>query len=571
MKWLHFSDLFSFLPPSPRLAADAVSTSEDSLGPFEYPLMRDGDGILADVELEDDRRWRRIRFDNTVRAVIAAASYLACLALRAGGVIASLMPITLVFLIYAVVEVASCLYFRRDRIARWQEVWLCAIDIIGVSLAVYLTGGPTSPLYFLYFIPLIIHAFHRDWGLVLFNGVGGVVLYAIAMWNSFTVVGSTEITDLGARLFFMLISVSIASLALYLLRREDEHERKRLRRLQTLALIGQRLNRATTLPELSDIAAYVATEINNTFSEDLKLWSRFLLGGSDASLLHAVEGPVDAKPELKQSIAMHACPAAAGNRPFDLEDARTGTGCATEQFSFGSHLCLPISGSENETFGVLFCGSPIPHAFGTSERQFLYFVARSMGLAVQRLKRMAELRKAVEMNSCVMASFIGATRSVEVTVDAILEGVRTILTVDQASLFLWDPGTQQLRIHKVNGEHAAAETGLAFRMGESWPGKTLESGKPLSVSHVDQDPIYRSRRTEMRALLCLPLRNLKDEPIGVIAASRFESRQEFSTEEVDVASTFATRAAVALEGALINENQRRALSEFDTGPEQKAA
>jgi GAF domain-containing protein len=237
--------------------------------------------------------------------------------------------------------------------------------------------------------------------------------------------------------------------------------------------------------------------------------------------MRAYDNPADSRSDLKQEISTMSCPVMKTNAPFLLDDSEKETECPTEKFSFRSHMCLPIIGAENESFGVLFVGSPYPHVFMTEEVQFLEFVAKSFGLSIQRLNRMEELRKSLEMNSWVMAATIASSRSPEDTFAAVLDGIASILRADMMTLSLFQQVTGQLKTVKVRG------------------GETPEN----------------------RALL-MPLKTIKGEPLGVIKVARQEATEKFSAIEIETAATFAMRAALALENALTHQAQREQIHSF---------
>ena len=104
-----------------------------------------------------------------------------------------------------------------------------------MSFAVYFTGATASPLYFVYFVPVVVHAFHRDWNVILFSGFGGIVLYGVAVLVSMDKLSSAALADLLARLTFMLLTVAVACLALSVLRKEEKRDRVRTARLKAIA------------------------------------------------------------------------------------------------------------------------------------------------------------------------------------------------------------------------------------------------------------------------------------------------------------------------------------------------
>jgi hypothetical protein len=135
---------------------------------------------------------------------------------------------------------------------------------------------------------------------------------------------------------------------------------------------------------------------------------------------------------------------------------------------------------------------------------------------------MGELRKALEMNSCVMAATIASMRSMEETYQAITEGISTILQADGAELSLWSEMT--------NGYRSVHRRG--------------------SLSQSTRQTVF-------------PLKTLIGQNLGEIRVERRVASQEFFDNDLEIAATFAMRAALAIENALAhhherNENIRRA-------------
>ena len=129
---------------------------------------------------------------------------LACYFLWIQNVIPSLRPIVILFFSYATLQFILNWYFMGSRHGRVFDFVLGGMDMISMSLAIYFTGAGNSPLYFLYFIPLIVHAFHRDsvdrdvfW--IWRRGfVYGVMILFFFVRDQFDI----HVTNLIARLFF---------------------------------------------------------------------------------------------------------------------------------------------------------------------------------------------------------------------------------------------------------------------------------------------------------------------------------------------------------------------------------
>jgi hypothetical protein len=214
-RWPGFFDIFSFQPPSDEQGrASFESINDEHIDLADDFNAEENTDLFENPQLSAAKdTWHKIRFDNTIRLMIAVPTYLASVVMWMSGAITSLLPMTLVFTAFGTAQFFVTWIFRNNRFARKLDFVMSTFDIVSMSVAIYCTGGVNSPLYFIYFIPLLVHAFHRDWALVFFNGVGGSLLYASAILNSLTEYTSVTLTNLGTRLFFMFLTLCIVYFA----------------------------------------------------------------------------------------------------------------------------------------------------------------------------------------------------------------------------------------------------------------------------------------------------------------------------------------------------------------------
>lgn len=560
MKKPSLKDIFSFRAPLGFWWGILTPFTETDL---EKMLEEDKSESLSEGPLKTaaqplDERWQKIRFDNTIRMWISTLTYILCLGLWLGGVIPSAWPVTALFILYGSLQFSCTWFFMGRSFSRIIDFVLCTTDLVIMSVAVCVTGGFNSPIYLCYFIPIIIQAFHRDWALFLYNGFGGIFFYAVAILAFVLDRSTAQIVDLVVRLVFMVMSVSTAVLAVNILRKKESVEQKRLFRLRTLMLVANKLNRLHIETEVGETIQDIVKLLNSELKKHTPAWLRIFIAEDNGLLMQAVEDPAGRRLDLKQELTVSSCPAVKTQSPFFLKDAKNEPACPTESFEFGSHLCIPISGTENESFGVLFAGSSMPNAFEEEDIRLFQFIARSLGLSMQRVKRMEELRKAMEMDSCATATFMASTRDMNDTTASIMEGVQNLLKADQVSLMFFDPGTGTLKTAYARGDYSHLEMKLAFSVGQGIPGRVLETGEPYWTADVRQDPLYKDTAIPIRAMVCLPLRNIKGEVVGVANAYRTQTAHPFSAFEIDLALTFATRATLAIENARLHEEERKA-------------
>jgi signal transduction histidine kinase len=112
-------------------------------------------------------------------------------------------------------------------------------------------------------------------------------------------------------------------------------------------------------------------------------------------------------------------------------------------------------------------------------------------------------------------------------------------------------GTEQLRVVAAAGEEAEELLGEAMSLHGSKAGRVLSRRRSERVDSMLDDPevdLALSRRLSSRTGLWVPLL-VQDRPIGVIAAYDKLSTPDarFTDDDVRLAETFASRAAVAVE------------------------
>ena len=568
--WQIIYSIFNFRPPAliskGGSSLKGGSPKKELSNPDDLPLFS---SVSSELDTNEKSTLEKIWIDNTFRVWISNLTFVLCWILWFTGSIPQFKPLALIFVLYILLEFSATWLLLKTNWHRQIDIVLCTVDVIGISTGVYFTGGSGSPLFFLYFIPIIIQAFHRDWALILFYGFGGVLGYSASIFFRFEVLARPDLINLGSRIFFMAITVSTAILAVTLLRRQIRTEGTRLSRMRMLTMVSQILNRTTSLREIPESIRDIVGILNTEFCGSIRGWARAFLLEETGHTMKSLTNTQNQRLDLKQELPAVVCPVMKNHKPFSLENVEKDQSCPSESFSFSSHLCIPISGAGNETFGVLFCGSDLVGAFKTQEREFLEFISRAIGLTLQRLRRVEELQLSLEMDSCAMATYIASTKGLDQTYHAILDGVKTILKTDQASLMVWNAQSGKLTSKAIIGRFQKEEKGWTFAMGEGIPGRVLESAKMIRTLEAQKESPYSFAGFPFKSLICLPLHTFKGEPIGVINAWHSEKGDGISNYEIDIASTFITRAILAIENAFLHKNEKK--KTFESGEGEKAA
>jgi len=117
------------------------------------------------------------------------------------------------------------------------------------------------------------------------------------------------------------------------------------------------------------------------------------------------------------------------------------------------------------------------------------------------------------------------------------------------SLMLIDDKTQKLVIRATQSVSDIYLTKPALKIGDGISGKVALENKPIAVKDVAKEEEYRykdiAKKEGLRSLLCVPLA-VKGKVIGVLNC--YTSKlHEFTSTEIDVLTSVANQAAVAIE------------------------
>jgi signal transduction histidine kinase len=172
-------------------------------------------------------------------------------------------------------------------------------------------------------------------------------------------------------------------------------------------------------------------------------------------------------------------------------------------------------------------------------------------LARTLLRRLTELETLLETSTAVVSSL-----DTERVIDSILEQVQRLLGVDTCAVLVQHETTGQLAVRASRGLSEAYVQELhldaSTRQMPAW--RAIDSGQPVQVPDVEADPAMANllpmvRAEGYRALLDVPLVTPHGPP-AVLVIYRADAHH-FSTEEVNLAATFANQAAMALENATL--------------------
>ena len=142
--------------------------------------------------------------------------------------------------------------------------------------------------------------------------------------------------------------------------------------------------------------------------------------------------------------------------------------------------------------------------------------------------------------------------------EMIVETAARIIDAEAVSLFLLDETKRELIFEVALGGKADEVKNLRVPVGRGLAGLVAETGQPMAISDVQNDPRHASDIAKRvgyapRSILCVPLFH-DEEVIGVFELLDKSSAPSFTQADMDVLGLFANQAAVAIEQSRAQRN-----------------
>jgi PAS domain S-box-containing protein len=157
---------------------------------------------------------------------------------------------------------------------------------------------------------------------------------------------------------------------------------------------------------------------------------------------------------------------------------------------------------------------------------------------------------------------------------AILEETRHLLNVVSSSVWLIEPGTNELVCRDATGPYGGTLRGWRLGVGEGIVGQVASAGESLVVPDTRTDKRHYKgvdQRTglELRSLIAVPLR-VKDKVIGVIEVVD-SSPGRFGPPDLQLIESLAATAATAIENARLYERAQQEIAQRKRAEEEREA
>lgn len=141
-----------------------------------------------------------------------------------------------------------------------------------------------------------------------------------------------------------------------------------------------------------------------------------------------------------------------------------------------------------------------------------------------------------------------------------------VLGSNICSLMLIDEKTNELVVRATQSISEEYNKKPPLKIGEGIAGKVVKGNKPIAVRDVAKEKEYKNKdiakREGLNSLLCVPL-SVKGKVIGVINCYTSQPHN-FTDEEIEILTTIANQAAVAIENTQLLVKSKVIQEELET-------
>jgi len=228
-----------------------------------------------------------------------------------------------------------------------------------------------------------------------------------------------------------------------------------------------------------------------------------------------------------------------------------------------SSLLIPIQAGE-QGLGVLVLDNfNTPAAFKPGDETLLISLAQQVALSLENVRLVqATQERAGQLQALTdVASTISSSLQSRELIGSLLNQLEPVLPFDTATLWLRDK--EQLTVNAARGfPDSEPRIGISVNVVDSTLFKqVIRTSQPILVGDVREDPRFPTLEAPRLSWMGIPL-VAKSEVIGLIALEKWQANF-YNNESTQVAATFASQAAVALENARLFEESVNRAAELD--------
>ncbi len=240
------------------------------------------------------------------------------------------------------------------------------------------------------------------------------------------------------------------------------------------------------------------------------------------------------------------------------DDARS-VGFPANHPEMSSFLGVPIL-VRGEVFGNLYLTEREGGEFSPEDEELVTALAITGGVAIQNARLYEEAKRRqdwLQASTEVAQQLLSAGGEEPLTL--IARQARQVADADVVTVVLPSADSQRLIVEVASGQGAEELTALTSPIENTLVGLAFNSGRPVLVADVAEDVRYTVHLSEVvpvGPVMVLPLGG-SQRTRGALVIGRLRGRHRFTDADLEMATTFAHHAAIALELADARADQQR--------------
>jgi len=302
-------------------------------------------------------------------------------------------------------------------------------------------------------------------------------------------------------------------------------------------------------------------------------------------------------PEFKEFMARHPIPtgrgsvagrAAAEGRAVQIADVQSDPEYGFKEGAKlgGLHTMLGVPLlREDSAIGVIALSRKTVRPFTAKQIELVETFADQAVIAIENARLLGELRQrtteltqSLEQQTATAEVLSVISRSkfeLQPILQSVVDTAARLCRADQAVIFRLDRGLYRFAAgHSIDPAYLEIERQNPIAPGTATViGRAAMHRKVVSIDDALSDPLYEKKQEAkiagIRSMIGVPLTR-EGAPIGVIALARGRV-EPFAEREIEIVSTFADQAVIAIENVRLFEAEQQRARELSESLEQQTA
>ncbi|NWJ46684.1 MAG: GAF domain-containing protein [Chloroflexi bacterium] len=354
-----------------------------------------------------------------------------------------------------------------------------------------------------------------------------------------------------------------------------EQVRRSLDELEALHKVNNAVNSSLDQNSVLDLTVQAVAEVMGCDICSIYVYERESQSGQEKMVLRAAHGLNQRSIGTMEVLLGEGITgiAAKEGRPISVydmwADSRFQYSPQLEEDSSRSMLSVPIILYTREKLvGVIGVQSRIYRSWTTEEVRFLEMVAGEIALAIEnsRLYQQTDerLREKVQELSTLqrVSKLIAATLDINSVLELMVQQAAELVKAEMASIYELKEGSNYLTIVASHGLSGDYVKNMQVKLGEGPVGRAAEYNHSEHVwdAHFELHPGEEYLiNDQYRAAMCVPLVGAEQVILGVICVYTRQQRH-FNEEQIQIISSFADQASIAIQNARLYEEAQRGLT-----------